>query len=69
MHGNGTKNRNHNAINDKFDFNETLKLELWTFGNDILTLIDLYINLVDTKRKTEKKCMFTKNKNIYISFK
>ena len=60
MQGNGTKNRNHNAINDKFDFNETLKLELWTFGNDLLTLLDLYIYLVDTKRKTEKKIYVSK---------
>ena len=55
MQGNVTKNRNHNAIDSKFDFNETLKLALGTFGNDLLTLLDLCIYLVDTKKKTEKK--------------
>ena len=69
MQGNVTKNRNHNVIDGKFDFNETLKLELGTFGNDLLTFLGLYIYLVDTKKKKEKKCMFPKNKSFYISFK
>ena len=52
---NVTKTRNRNAIDGRIDFDETLKLQLRTFGNDLLTLPDLYIYLVDTKKKPEKQ--------------
>ena len=49
------KTRNQNVVDGKIDFDETLKLQLRTFGNDLLTLPDLFIYLVDVKQKPEKQ--------------
>ena len=52
---NVVKTRSQNVIDGKIDFDETIKLQLRTFGDDLLTLPDLYIYLVDTKQKAEKQ--------------
>jgi hypothetical protein len=52
---NVVKTRNQNVVDGKIDFDETLKLQLRTFGNDLLTLPDLFIYLVDVKQKPEKQ--------------
>ena len=52
---NVVKTRSQNVIDGKIDFDETIKLQLRTFGNDLLTLPDLFIYLVDVKQKAEKQ--------------
>ena len=52
---NVAKTRSNKIIDGKIDFDETIRLQLRTFGNDLLTLPDLYIYLVDVKNKTEKQ--------------
>ena len=52
---NVVKTRSKNILDGKIDFDETLKLQLRTFGEDLLTLPDLYIYLVDAKQKAEKQ--------------
>ena len=52
---NVVKTRGHKIVDGKIDFDEILKLQLRTFGDDLLTLPELYIYLVDVKQKTEKQ--------------
>ena len=52
---NEVKTTSHKIIDGKIDFDETLRLQLRTFGNDLLTLPDLYIYLVDVNIKSEKQ--------------
>jgi len=49
------KTRNQKIVDGKIDFDECFKIQLRTFGNDLLTLPDLYIYLVDVKQKAEKQ--------------
>ena len=52
---NVVKTRSHKILDGKIDFDETLKLQLRTFQDDLLTLPDLYLYLVDVKQKAEKQ--------------
>ena len=52
---NVVKTRSQRVVDGKIDFNETLKLQLRTFGDDLMTLPDLYLYLVDVNQKAEKQ--------------
>ena len=52
---NVVKTRSNNICDGKIDFDETLRLQFRTFGDDLLTLPDIYIYLVDVKQRAEKQ--------------
>ena len=52
---NVVKTKSHKIIDGKIDFDETLKLQLRTFGDNLMTLPEIYIYLVDVKNKAERQ--------------